>query len=91
MDFIIAGAAIVALVISIDSSYLTDLEKIIRTENVWPHRGDSMGSKRQFRDNVSDLNAFRNPMAHNRSVSEDVRHKGEAAVAWFEGRLNAPR
>ena len=71
----------------IDASYLTDLEKIIRADTVWSGLGDVMGSKRQFTQHVSDLNAFRNPMAHNRSVSEDVRAKGEAAIAWFQERL----
>ncbi|MGI8483743.1 MAG: Eco57I restriction-modification methylase domain-containing protein, partial [Thermomicrobiales bacterium] len=53
----------------LDSSYLTDLEKIIRGDGVWPTVADQFGSKRQFVGYVSDLNAFRNPMAHNRSVS----------------------
>ncbi len=71
----------------LDSSYLTDLEKIIRSDGVWPTVGDQFGSKSRFRGFVSDLNDFRNPMAHNRGVSEDVREKGEAAVAWFNDAL----
>lgn len=67
----------------LDSSYLTDLEKIIRSDGVWSTVGDQFGSKSRFRGYVSDLNDFRNPMAHNRGVSEDVREKGETAVAWF--------
>lgn len=57
----------------LDSSYLTDLEKIIRRDGVWTTVGDQFGSKSRFRGYVSNLNAFRSPMAHNRSVSEDVR------------------
>lgn len=54
----------------LESSYLTNLGKIIRNDAVWPSVGDRLGSKRQLTDNVSDPTAFRNPMAHNRSVSE---------------------
>lgn len=71
----------------LDSSYLTDLEKIIRSDGVWSTVEDQFGSKSRFRGYVSDLNDFRNPMAHNRSVSEDVRQKGETAVAWFNQAL----
>lgn len=69
------------------SSYLTDLEKIARAEAIWPGMEVQRRSKGEFRDCVSDLSAFCNPMAHGRSVSEEVRAKGEAAVAWFEERL----
>lgn len=72
----------------LDSSYLTDLEKIIRADTVWPTLGDRFGaSKTPFKNYVGDLNAFRNPMAHNRGVSEEARRKGEAAITWFEQRL----
>lgn len=69
------------------SSYLTDLEKIARVDTVWPNLGGQWESKRKFRDAISDLTAFRNPMAHGREVSETVRTKGEAAITWFEERL----
>jgi hypothetical protein len=69
------------------SSYLTDLEKIARVDTVWPNLGGRWESKRTFRNAISDLTAFRNPMAHGREVSELVRTKGETAVAWFEARL----
>jgi hypothetical protein len=74
----------------LESSYLTDLSKLIRFDGVWPTVADQFGGKRQFEDALSKLNAFRNPLAHGRSMDESVRAAGESAIAWFTDRLNLP-
>ncbi|MCB0320841.1 MAG: hypothetical protein KDD60_07930, partial [Bdellovibrionales bacterium] len=65
----------------------TDLEKIIRLDQVWEIVGNRLESKRQLSQNVSRIAALRDPLAHARSLDENIRRNGETALAWLEERL----
>jgi hypothetical protein len=71
----------------LDSAYMRHLYKLIRSDGVWPKVQDQFDSKSQFEKHFGRLNTFRNPLAHGRSVDEEVRRKGEDAIAWFRERL----
>lgn len=74
----------------LEASYLPQLSKIVRSDAAWPALADRFGSKSEFKTHFGRLTTFRNPLAHGRSVDEDVRRKGEEAIAWFQERLGAP-
>jgi hypothetical protein len=75
----------------LESAYMRHLSKIIRSDVAWPSFAGHFGSKSQFEKHLGRLNTFRNPLAHGRSVSEEVRRKGEAAVSWFSDVLAVAR
>jgi hypothetical protein len=72
----------------LESSYLPQLDKIVRSDVAWPAVDERFGSRSQFKNHFGRLTTFRNPLAHGRSVSEEVRQKGEEAIAWFRSALD---
>ncbi|MCC6943590.1 MAG: hypothetical protein IT335_03375 [Thermomicrobiales bacterium] len=72
----------------LESSYLSDLDKIIRSEVVWSQVGDRFESKQKFGSHLGRLNNVRNPLVHGRSMDEVVRENGEEAVTWFRERVS---
>jgi len=73
----------------LEASYLPQLSKIVRSDAAWPVLADRFGSRSEFKRHFGHLTTFRNPLAHGRSVDEDVRRDGESAIAWFRERLGA--
>jgi len=73
----------------LEASYLPQLSKIVRSDAAWPSLADRFGSKSQFANHFGRLTAFRNPLAHGRSVDDEVRRNGEEAIGWFRERLRA--
>jgi hypothetical protein len=71
----------------LEASYLPQLSKIVRSDAAWPELAGRFVSKSQFEKHFGRLTTFRNPLAHGRSVEEDVRRKGEDAIGWFNARL----
>ena len=46
------------------------------------------GAKGALKDAFYDLNELRNTLAHQRSLDDAGRRKGEQAVRWFEAALS---
>jgi len=71
----------------LESCFLLELYKIIKAPGNWPLFETRFGSKGKLEDNFSRINGLRNPLAHNRSMDEASRSKGEQAVRWFKDAL----
>ncbi len=71
----------------LETCYLIDLQKIIANPACWPRFQARFESKSILEHHFTRLNELRNPLAHSRSMPEQTRREGEAAVAWFKQRL----
>jgi hypothetical protein len=70
---------------------LRELQDVITAKALWPIFAGIFPTKEVVVSKFGQLAEVRNGLRHSRSVSDVVRKEGEAAILWFEDRLQPDR